>query len=460
MKLLLKGGRVLDPAQGLDERLDVLVNQETGRLEALGRRLKGEVVLDVTGLLVVPGLVDLHVHFREPGQRGKETIATGVAAGISGGFTSLVAMPNTEPPLDNEGLVAYYYLEAQRAGGAHVYPAATITKGREGEEMANIGLLAHAGAIAFSDDGASVKRPSVLKGALEYAKRFHKPILEHCEDTDLSEGAIINDGEVSAELGITGCPAVAEEIIADRDVRLAEATGGRLHLQHLSTAGAVEIVRQAKKRGVALSAEVTPHHLLLTEDCCMSFDPVFRVNPPLRTAADCRACQQGLRDGTIDAVASDHAPHTLQDKSGEFIYAPNGMIGLESTLPALLTGLVHRGELPLARLIEALTSGPARVVGLEAGTLQVGRPADLTVIDLERQFVLDAALFASKGRNCPFHGQPMKGVALYTIVGGMVHEALGKRLPPPESRVVVPVSAQNVRGTPQKPAKKTSAGKR
>ena len=436
--LLIKHGRIFDPSQNLDQSADILIDSVKGIILEIGKNLKGEQTLDCRGKLVCPGFIDIHVHFREPGNNAKETIATGSAAAVHGGFSTVVTMPNTDPPLDNQAAIAYQYLQAKNAGKARVFPMGCITKGREGKELAELGLMAAAnsgqpGAVAFTDDGAAVPGSMIMRSAFEYASALGRVIVEHCEDHDLSNGAIMHEGKVSAALGINGYPSAAEEIIVARDIRLAKLGNARFHVSHISAKGAVQLVRDGKAKGVNVTAEVSPHHLLLTDESCRGFDPVYKMNPPLREQSDIEACLEGLLDGTIDCFASDHAPHTSEEKAREFVDAPNGIIGLESNIGVLLTKLVHTGKLPLRRFVEAWTSAPARCLGLEkfgvTGTLQVGGAADLTVLDLEYEWMLDPAVFKSKARNCPFSGWALKGAPIYTIVGGVVHPAIGLRAP-------------------------------
>ena len=424
--MVLKNGRVLDPSQRLDRTADVLLDREKGVVAAIGKKLEGDEELDCKDLVVCPGFLDLHVHFREPGYTAKETIATGAAAAVHGGFTSAVVMPNTDPPLDNTAAIAYQYLQANNAGQARVYAMGCITRGRGGQEMADLGLLARAGAIAFTDDGNCVPSAFILRSTFEYARSLGKVVCEHCEDPELSQGAIMHEGKVSAELGINGYPSAAEEIIIARDIRLCKLAAARFHVQHVSAKGSVALVREAKKKGVRVTAEVTPHHLLLTDDCCRSFDPVYRTNPPLREQSDADECLAGLNDGTLDCLVSDHAPHTTEEKSIEFSEAPNGMIGLESSVGVLLTKLVATKKLTLKRFVEAWTVSAARCLNLPGGTLKAGAPADVTVLDLDLEWTLDAARFRSKGRNCPYQGWKLKGAPVWTIVGGKVFEAIGR----------------------------------
>lgn len=424
--LVLKNGRVFDPSRKLDKAADVLIDRRKGTIAEIGKNLKGDEVIDCKGLLVCPGFIDIHVHFREPGFTAKETIATGAAAAVHGGFSSVVVMPNTDPPLDNTAAIAYQYLQAQNAGKARVYPMGCITRGRKGEEMADLGLLARAGAIAFTDDGSCVPSTFILRSAFEYLRSLGKVLCDHCEDHDLSQGAIMHEGKVSAALGINGYPSAAEEVIIARDIRLCKLAAARLHVQHVSAKGSVALVGDAKKKGVRVTTEVTPQHLLLTDETCRDFDPVFRMNPPLREQSDAEACLEGLLDGTIDCIASDHAPHTVEEKSLEFSEAPNGMVGLESSIGVMLTKLVATGKLPLKRFVEAFTRSAARCLDLPGGTIEVGGPADLTVLDLDRTWTLDPERFLSKARNCPFKGWELKGAPMWTVVKGKAFPAIGQ----------------------------------
>lgn len=426
--LLLKSGRVFDPSSKLDKTADVLIDTALGTIEAIGKNLKpplGAEILDCTGLLVCPGFLDIHVHFREPGFTAKETIASGSAAAVHGGFSTVVTMPNTDPPLDNSSAIAYQYLKAEQAGMARVFPMGCITKGRAGEELAALGLLARAGAVGFTDDGACVNSSFLVRSALEYARALGKVVVEHCEDHDLSNGAVMHEGKVSAALGINGYPSAAEEIIVARDIRLAKLAGARIHVQHISAKGSVSLVREAKKKGAKVSAEVAPHHLLLTDECCRDFDANYKMNPPLREPSDLDACLEGLLDGTIDCFASDHAPHTTEEKSQEFVETPNGVIGLETNIGVLLTHLVHKNKLPLKRFVDAWTASAARVLDLPGGSLKVGGPADVTILDLDLRWQVDPARFKSKARNCPFAGWKLKGAPVYTLVGGKRFDAIG-----------------------------------
>ena len=419
--MLIKGGRVIDPANGLDGVADVLVAD--GRIAAVGPELKapaGAEIIDADGLIVSPGLIDMHVHLREPGSELEETIASGSRAAVAGGFTTVCAMPNTDPCTDNEGAVEFVFSRARAADQANVLPIGAITVGRQGEQMAELGQMVRAGAVAFSDDGDSVRNSSLLRQCLTYGKMFGKPFISHAEDKDLAGSGVMHAGPLSARLGLPGIPAAAEEIIVARDIMLARMTGAKLHIAHLSTAGSCDLVRRAKAAGIAVSAEVTPHHLALTDESVAGFDPVFKMNPPLRTAADVAALKAALKDGTIDCLASDHAPHEPEEKDLEFAFAPFGVIGLESTLAIVIRELIDSEILSWPELVAKLTINPARVLGLDRGTLSVGVPADITLIDPDLEWTIDARRFESKSRNCPFDGETVRGKAVATIVGGKV----------------------------------------
>jgi dihydroorotase len=365
----------------------------------------------------------MHVHLREPGNSEEETIASGADAAVAGGFTSVVAMANSEPAVDNEASAAFIYLKAEEAGRANVFPVGAVTKARAGEELAEMGLVSRAGAVAFSDDGDPVADAQIMRSALDYARMFDRPILSHCEVRELVGTGVMNEGRRSTLLGLPGMPDAAEEIMVARDVRLAEVTGGRLHVQHLTTAGSVEIVRKARSRGQGVSAEATPHHMFLTEDDVATFDPNFKMNPPLRTSADAEALVEAVLDGTVEAIASDHAPHTDEEKALEFLYAPFGVIGLETTLGVCWTELVVKRKAEPALVIERLTAAPARILGLSGrGSLAEGTVADVTVIDPKAKWTVDPGSFRSKSRNCPFAGRELTGRARAVFVGGKLFE--------------------------------------
>lgn len=421
-RLLLKGARVVDPSQGKDALLDVLVAD--GRIEQLGARLapRGAQVLELKGRIVCPGFIDLHTHLREPGREDKETIASGTRAAAAGGFTAVCAMPNTEPVNDSAGITRAILEKASNEGVVRVWPIGAITRGQRGEELAEYGDLKEAGCVALSDDGKPVANARVMRRALEYARAFELPLIDHCEEPALAEKTCMNEGPVSTALGLRGVPAAGETIMVERDVLLAELTGGRLHVAHISTAAAVDAVRRGKARGVRVTAEVTPHHLFLTDEAVREtgYDTNTKMNPPLRAEADRRAVLAGLQDGTIDCIATDHAPHTVDDKKVEYDQAANGIVGLETAAALGLDRLVHAGLVSLPRLVSLLSTNPARVLGLPGGTLAVGSPADITVLDLGRKRQVDPARFESRGRNTPFGGWILKGWPLLTIVGGRV----------------------------------------
>ena len=421
-RLLLKGGRVVDPAQGIDATLDVLIAEET--IAAVGPRLqpRGARVLEMKGLVVCPGFIDIHAHLREPGREDKETIATGTRAAAAGGFTAVCAMPNTDPVNDQAGITRSILEKARAEGVARVYPIGAITRGSKGEEISEYGDLRAAGCVAVSDDGRPVASARVMRRALEYAKAFDLVVIDHCEEPTLSEKASMNEGPVSTVLGLRGAPAAGEAMMVERDVLLAELTGGRLHVAHVSAAPSVDSVRRGKARGVRVSAEATPHHLLLTDEAVREsgYDTATKVNPPLRSEGDRQALLAGLRDGTIDCIATDHAPHTVDDKKVEYDQAAFGMVGLETAVALCLDRLVGAGLVELPHLVTLLATNPARVLGLPGGTLALGAPADVTVLDLGKKRQVDPTHFESKSRNTPFGGWILKGWPAMTIVGGRV----------------------------------------
>jgi dihydroorotase len=422
MKLLLKGGRVVDPARQVDAVLDVLLAD--GKVEAVRAKIdpEGCEVLQAKGLVVCPGFIDLHTHLREPGREDKETIATGTRAAAAGGFTAVCAMPNTEPVNDNSGITRSILEKARQEGAVRVYPIGAITRGSRGEDLSEYGDLREAGCVAVSDDGRPVASARVMRRALEYAKAFDLTVVDHCEDPTLSAGACMNEGTVSTLLGLRGAPAVSEAIMVERNVLLAELTGSKVHIAHLSAAASVDAVRRGKARGVRVTAEVTPHHLLLTDQVVKEtdYDTTTKMNPPLRAEADRQAVLQGLRDGTIDCIATDHAPHTVDDKKVEYDQAAFGIVGLETAVALCLDRLVGGGLIDLPRLVTLLSTNPARVFGLPGGSLAPGAPADVTVLDLQRKRTVETKRFVSKGRNTPFAGWALKGWPAVTIVGGRI----------------------------------------
>ncbi|MDB5174934.1 MAG: dihydroorotase, multifunctional complex type [Phycisphaerales bacterium] len=420
--ILIKNGTIFDPSRVFELRADLLIRD--GRIAAVGTNLgSADTVIDAAGKYVVPGLIDIHVHFREPGDEEEETVASGAATAVAGGFTTVCCMPNTKPALDNEGQIELIIRQAQRANLANVLPIGAITKGREGKELAEIGSMLQRGAIAFSDDGVGVADASVMRKALQYCKMFDTVIMQHCEEPTLSGGAM-HAGVVSAGLGVPGIPAEAEQLMIARDVLLDRTIGCRYHVQHISTAGSVELIRRAKRDGLPVTAEVAPHHLLLTDEMCRTFDTNYKMNPPLRTAADVKACIAGVKDGTIDILATDHAPHLAEEKELEFVYAPFGIIGLECALPLYVKALVEPGHITWMQLIAMMTAKAADIVKLDKGTLQAGKVGDVTIIDPNHKWTIDCARFLSKSRNCPFTGWEVGCRAVTTIVGGEVKWSL------------------------------------
>ncbi|RUL85725.1 dihydroorotase [Tautonia sociabilis] len=425
----IRGGRVIDPAQGLDATLDVWLHDR--KVLAVGREApanaRPDEVIDAAGLVVCPGLIDCHVHLREPGNEEDETIATGADAALAGGVTTVACMPNTLPPLDTPAGVEYIVLQAKRAKKCNVYPVGAVSKGRTGGELAELGRLVEAGAVAFTDDGAPVANPALMKRALQYASMFNKVIMQHCQVMELTEGGVMNGGFQSMRLGIPGMPPEAEDIMVARDIRLAEVTGGRLHIQHISTARAVELVREGKRRGVRVTAEACPHHFTLTDDRLESFDSHFKMNPPLRTKADVDAVIEGLVDGTIEVLATDHAPHAPEKKARELNLAPFGIIGLETLVPLVVTHLIGPGLLDWPAAIRMLTAAPAELLGLHhrKGSLRPGMDADVTILDPDARWTIDPERSRSKSRNTPFAGWEVVGRAHTVIVNGEVRYRLG-----------------------------------
>jgi dihydroorotase len=427
--LLLRGGRLVDPSQGLNEVGDLLI--VNGKVEGSGRlgevRRDGELeTVDCTGRIVSPGFVDVHCHLREPGREEVETITTGARAAAAGGFTAVCAMPNTDPVTDNQAAVGFIIRQAQRAGGARVYPIGAISIGQQGQTLAEFGEMVGAGAVAVSDDGKPVVSAQLMRTALEYARTFDIPVADHCEEPTLAANGAMNEGIVSARLGLKGIPAEAEEIMAIRDILLARLTGGRLHLCHMSTKGSVELIRWGKERGIKVTAEVCPHHLSLTEDAVEGYDTNAKMNPPLRTAADVAALQEAVKDGTIDVIATDHAPHHYDEKEREFADAPNGIVGLETALAVNLTWLVHRGVIDVPTLVDRMACAPARLFKLPGGSLRRGVAADVTVFDPDASWTVDPARFLSKGRNTPYAGQTLRGMVELTVVDGRVIHRRGR----------------------------------
>jgi dihydroorotase len=417
--LLIAGGRVIDPSQKMDRMTNILIRD--GRIAAYDVPVaEADQVLDATGKIVCPGLIDMHVHLREPGQEEDETIQTGTAAALAGGFTTVVCAPNTDPPIDTQGVVAFIHHQAAKADHCHVYVLGCVSKNRQGKELAEIGQLVEAGVVGFTDDGSPIADAELLRQAFLYCRMFDKPVLDHAEVRELTEGGVMHEGLVSLVLGLTGMPSASEEVMIARDIALAEATGGRLHLMHVTTAHGLEIIRRAKRRGVRVTCEVTPHHVTLTDQCLRTFDPNYKVNPPLRGQEHVDALIAGLQDGTIDVIASDHAPHALEKKMQEIDQAPFGVIGLETTLGVIATRLIEPGLLDWPTAIEKMTINPARILGLPKGTLAIGADADVTIIDPEARWRVDPSQFRSKSSNTPFAGWELKGRAVATIVGGRI----------------------------------------
>ncbi|MGB8508414.1 MAG: dihydroorotase [Pyrinomonadaceae bacterium] len=423
MRLLIANGYVIDPTQGVNGGRDLLI--EEGRVAALyGRgeaRPEGLEVFDATGLVVAPGFIDLHTHLREPGQEYKETIATGAAAAVAGGWTSVCAMPNTDPVNDNPAVTSFIIEQAHAAGLANVFPVGAITKKSQGLELAEMGEMRRAGIVAVTDDGRPVPSPGMMRRALEYARGFDLTVMDHCEDKSLAAKGVMHEGEWSLRLGLRGVPALAEESDAMRDCALAELTGARLHLAHVSTRGAIDAVRRAKERGLAVTCEVAPHHFVLTDDAVEGYDTNMKMNPPLRSREHVEAILAAVADGTIDAIATDHAPHHADEKDVEFDHAANGITGLETAIGLALDKLVHGGLINLERLIELCSVNPARIFRLDGrGTLRAGAWGDVTILDPDLSWTFDAARSKSKSRNTPFDGWTMRGAAVATIVGGRV----------------------------------------
>jgi dihydroorotase len=415
VSLVIKGGRVIDPKNGVDRVMDIKIDK--GVIAETGKSLSGDRVLHAAGLWVVPGLIDMHVHLREPGYEYKETIESGTRAAAAGGFTAVACMPNTEPVNDNGSVTDFILDQARKVGSARVHPVGAITRGEKGGELAEIGEMWERGVVAVSDDGLPVMNPELMRRAMEYAKTFGLPVISHSEDLDLRGEGVVHEGEFSTRLGLRGIPAASEECMVERDILLSELTGSALHIAHMSTRGSVARVRRAKENGLHVTAEVTPHHLTLTHASLVEYDTNLKVNPPLRAEEDRQALIQGLLDGTIDVIASDHAPHNIAEKEVEFDAAAFGMIGLETSLPLVLR-LVHQGVLSPAQLVRSMSEAPARILGIGGGSLSKDNAADVTLIDPERRFIFDAQRSCSMSSNSPFHGWELKGKAVCTLLGG------------------------------------------
>lgn len=421
-EILIKNGRVIDPANGIDKKCDVLIIGD--KIADIGKIKKpAQKVIDATGKLVTPGLIDIHVHFREPGDEEEETIASGSAAAVAAGFTSVVCMPNTNPPIENETDVEYIHRKARQARKTHVYTMGTMTKNREGTELAEMGFMAEAGAVGFTDDGRGVQDPAVMQRALKYADMFNVVIAQHCQDNAFAGNGVMNSGYYSTILGLPGIDPLAEEAMLWRDIQLIrKIRPGRIryHAQHISTAGSVELIRAAQKDSLPITCEVTPHHLLLTEECCAEYDTNYKVNPPLRSAKDIEALKEAVREGLVDALVTDHAPHLQSEKELEFLTAPFGIASLECALALFVKALIEPGILDWPALIKLMTEKPAKIIGVDKGTLGVGKQADVTIIDPKNEYEIDVRKFRSKSGNCPYHGWKVTGKVERTIVGGEI----------------------------------------
>lgn len=418
----LRGGRVIDPANKIDTVTDLWI--EGGVIAALGDfgNREADETFDCTGKIVAPGLIDMHVHLREPGREEDETIATGVASAIAGGVTSVACMPNTEPALDSQSSAEFVVQQARRANLANVFPIGAITKGRQGNELSEMGGLVQGGAVAFTDDGTPVSSAEVMRRAMEYARGLGKAILSHSEDLELTKGGVMHEGAVSVRLGLKGMPSAAEEIMVYREIALAEISGAHVHILHVSTAGSVDLIRNGQKKGIRVTGEACPHHLTLTDESLRTFDTNYKMAPPLRTQADIEALIDGLKDGTLSVLATDHAPHALEKKTREFDQAPNGIIGLETFLPISIQALIEPGHLDWPRMLGMMTIAPAQVLGIDRGTLTPGAVADVTVIDPDVEWTIDPTRFKSKSRNCPFGGWKVRGRAEIVLVGGDIKQ--------------------------------------
>jgi dihydroorotase len=434
MRVVIKNGHIMDPSQGIDGTGDIVI--ENGRIKEItteegatkgaggkkAKHLDAQVrVIDALGLYVLPGLLDLHTHLREPGFEYKETIKTGTAAAVKGGFTAVCAMPNTNPVNDNSSVTDFIIRKAIEEGTCTVYPIGAITRGQRGEELAEMGIMYGEGCVAFSDDGRPVMNSQIMRRALEYSSAFNVPIISHCEDLNLSEGGVMNEGLLSVMLGLRGIPAEAEEAMIARDVALAGLTRGRLHIAHVSTRGSVRLIREAKERGIAVTAETCPHYFSISEKAVEGYNTSAKVNPPLRGQEDIEAIKQGLKDGTIDVIATDHAPHHRDEKLMEFDRAPFGISGLETAL-SLSLRLVEEGVLTVGQLVEKMALNPAKILGLSKGTLKIGSDADITVVDMKKEFKVEAEKFVSKGKNTPFKGWVLKGMPVMTVCKGRINE--------------------------------------
>lgn len=426
--ILIKNGHIVDPSQGIDGVGDILIKD--GKIVRIVLQSDRATVtaaqshyhtIDATGLFVLPGLVDIHAHLREPGFEYKETIKTGTMAAVKGGITSVCCMPNTNPVNDNKTVTEFILRKTYAEGSCYVYPIGAITKGQKGEELAEMAMMHEAGCVAFSDDGRPVMSSLIMRRALEYSRALNVPIISHCEDMSLSEGGVMNEGRLSAQMGLRGIPYASEDAMVARDIILSELTGGRLHIAHVSTEGSVRLIRQAKERGIKVTAETCPHYFTITEDAVKGYNTNAKVNPPLRTQRDVEAIKEGLRDGTIDVIATDHAPHHRDEKLQEFDKAPSGISGFETAL-SLSLRLVYEGILTMSQLVEKMALISARILGTDAGTLKVGFDADIAIVDINREFKVESEKFLSKGKNTPFEGWTLKGMPVITICKGKIYD--------------------------------------
>ena len=425
-KTLIKNGRLIDPKNNVDQVTDLLIDDFHVTKIAKNITEPADNTIDASGKIVAPGLIDIHVHFREPGDEEEETIASGSAAAVAGGYTSVVCMPNTNPPIDEATAVEYVHRMGRQACKTFVHVMGAITKNREGQELSEMGLMAEAGAVGFTDDGCGVQDTAVMLRAMKYASMFNRVVSQHCEDKSLAKNGVMNAGYNATVLGLPGIDPLAEEMMLWRDIQLVRKTGTRYHAQHISTAGAVKIIREAKADGLPVTCEVTPHHLLLTEEAIADYDTNFKVNPPLRTQKDIEALKQAVSDGLIDALATDHAPHLQSEKELEFLAAPCGMVGIECALPLYRKALIDTGVCDWPKMLAMLTWRPAKIINVEKGSLAVGDRADVVVIDPDAAWTVDATKFYSKSRNCPYQGWTVKGKVLYTLVAGEIRfEAKG-----------------------------------
>ncbi len=416
--LAITGGRVIDPESRMDRVADIYVRDGLiRRIEKGKRKFKATETTDARGMIVIPGLIDMHTHLREPGREDEETVFTGSCAAVAGGFTSICCMPNTQPPIDSQETVKFIYQRAKDAK-CNIHCIGCITKGQKGEELTEINDLVEAGVVAISDDGLPVVNSQVMRNAMEYSRMFDLPVVSHCEEPNLSARGVMHEGFISTQLGMSGTPSIAEEIMVARDLKLAGFTRARLHIAHVSTEGSVELIRQAKKSGMRVTCEATPHHFTLTHDVIRTFDTNAKVNPPLRTQTDVEAIKKGLRDGTIDCIATDHAPHSIEEKEVEFDFAPPGLVGLETALGLVVTELINKKVLSWPQAVAKLTSNPARILRLQAGRLKEGNRADITIIDPKASWTVDPSKFQSKSKNSPFGGRKLQGQAFCTVVGG------------------------------------------